>query len=112
MSPAVDAVKAIAANISVSAANVGVISNKNGAVITDGREILDRIVAQISNPVRWDLCMDTLVEVGVTGAIEVPPAGTLVGLIKRAIPTVEGFALKSPDEVQGAKDFAATHGAK
>ena len=112
MSPAVDAVKAVAANISVSAANVGVISNKDGAVITDGREILDRIVAQISNPVRWDLCMDTLVKVGVTGAIEVPPAGTLVGLIKRAIPTVEGFALKSPDDVQGAKDFAATHGAK
>jgi [acyl-carrier-protein] S-malonyltransferase len=112
MSPAVDAVKAVAANISVSAAKVSVISNKDGAVITDGREILDRIVAQISNPVRWDLCMATLEKVGVTGAIEVPPAGTLVGLIKRAIPTVEGFALKSPDDVQGAKDFAATHGAK
>ena len=112
MSPAVDAVKAVAANISVSAAKVIVISNKDGAVITDGREILDRIVAQISNPVRWDLCMATLEKVGVTGAIEVPPAGTLVGLIKRAIPTVEGFALKSPDDVQGAKDFAATHGAK
>ena len=112
MAPAVDAVKTLAAEISVKDSKVGVISNKDGAVITDGREILDRIVAQISNPVRWDLCMDTLVKVGVTGAIEVPPAGTLVGLIKRAIPTVEGFALKSPDDVQGAKDFAAAHGAK
>ena len=112
MTPAVNAVKAVAATISVSEAKVGVISNKDGAVITDGREILDRIVAQISNPVRWDLCMATLEKVGVTGAIEVPPAGTLVGLIKRAIPTVEGFALKSPDEVSGAKVFASTHGAK
>jgi len=112
MSPAVDAVKAGAATISVSQAKSGVISNKDGAVITDGREILDRIVAQISNPVRWDLCMAALEKVGVTGAIEVPPAGTLVGLIKRAIPTVEGFALKSPDDVQSAKDFATAHGAK
>ena len=112
MAPAVDAVKAVATTISVSDAKVGVISNKDGAVLTVGREILDRIVAQISNPVRWDLCMGTLVKVGVTGAIEVPPAGTLVGLIKRAIPTVEGFALKSPDDVREAKNFAATHGAK
>ena len=112
MAPAVDAVKSLAATISVSDAKVGVISNKDGAVITSGREILDRIVNQISNPVRWDLCMESLVSVGITGAIEVPPAGTLVGLIKRAIPTVEGFALKSPDDVAGAKLFASAHGAK
>ena len=112
MAPAVDAVKSLAATLSVSDASVGVISNKDGAVVNSGREILDRIVNQISNPVRWDLCMQTLTSVGVTGAIEVPPAGTLVGLIKRAIPTVEGFALKSPDDVTGARDFASSHGAK
>jgi len=112
MAPAVEAVKSLAETISVSDASVGVISNKDGAVINNGREILDCIVNQISNPVRWDLCMQTLTSVGVTGAIEVPPAGTLVGLIKRAIPTVEGFALKSPDDVTGARDFASSHGAK
>ena len=112
MAPAVDAVKSLASTLSVSDSSVGVISNKDGAVINSGREILDRIVNQISNPVRWDLCMQTLTTVGVTGAIEVPPAGTLVGLIKRAIPTVEGFALKSPDDVIGARDFASSHGAK
>ena len=112
MAPAVDAVKSLAATLSAGDAKVGVISNRDGAVITSGREILDRIVNQISNPVRWDLCMESLVNVGVTGAIEIPPAGTLVGLIKRAIPTVEGFALKSPDDVAGAKQFASAHGAK
>ena len=111
MAPAVDAVKSLAATLSAGDAKVGVISNRDGAVITSGREILDRIVNQISNPVRWDLCMESLVNVGVTGAIEIPPAGTLVGLIKRAIPTVEGFALKSPDDVAGAKQFASAHGA-
>lgn len=112
MQPAVEAVKTLAASMSAIDAKVGVISNKDGEVITSGREVLDRIVNQISNPVRWDLCMETLSKAGITGAIEVPPAGTLVGLIKRAVPTIEGFALKTPDDVQGAQDFAQTHGAK
>ncbi len=112
MQPAVDPVRALALTIEVRDAEVGVVSNKDGAVITDGREILDRIVSQIANPVRWDLCMQTLSTQGVTGAIEVAPAGTLVGLIKRAIPTVEQFALKSPAEVEGATIFAANHGGK
>jgi [acyl-carrier-protein] S-malonyltransferase len=108
MQPAVEPLRAIASQISVSAANCGVISNKDGAIKTDGREILDRIVAQISNPVRWDLCMATLAEVA-SGVIEVPPAGTLVGLLKRAVPIIETFALKSPEDVTLAKEFSVRH---
>jgi [acyl-carrier-protein] S-malonyltransferase len=85
-----------------------VISNKDGAVIRDGREILDRIVAQISNPVRWDLCMTTLSE-NVSGALEVPPAGTLVGLLKRAVPIIETFALKAVADIVLADEFALRH---
>jgi malonyl CoA-acyl carrier protein transacylase len=73
-------------------------------------EILDRIVSQIANPVRWDLCMQTLADQGVTGAIEVAPAGTLVGLIKRAAPTIEQCAFKSPAERDSAATFVSTHG--
>jgi [acyl-carrier-protein] S-malonyltransferase len=91
-------------------ATVGVLSNKDGAVINSGREILDRIVNQIANPVRWDLCMETLASNGVTGVIEVAPAGTLVGLIKRAVPTIEQCALKSPAELEAATKFASHHG--
>jgi [acyl-carrier-protein] S-malonyltransferase len=91
---------------------VGVLSNKDGAVITDGREVLDRIVNQIANPVRWDLCMETLASLGVTGVIEVAPAGTLVGLIKRAAPAIAQFALKSPGDITAAREFAAEHGGK
>ena len=108
MQPAVEPLRAIASQISVNAANCGVISNKDGAIKTDGRQILDRIVAQISNPVRWDLCMATLAEVA-SGVIEVPPAGTLVGLLKRAVPIVETFALKSPEDVTLAKEFSVRH---
>ena len=108
MEPAVAPLRALAASIEVHDAKCGVISNKDGAVIRDGREILDRIVAQISNPVRWDLCMTTLSE-NVSGALEVPPAGTLVGLLKRAVPIVETFALKAVADIALADEFALRH---
>ena len=108
MEPAVAPLRAMAAAIEVHEANCGVISNKDGAVIRDGREILDRIVAQISNPVRWDLCMTTLSD-NVSGALEVPPAGTLVGLLKRAVPIVETYALKSVADIALADEFALRH---
>lgn len=112
MEPAVEPMRTLAANISVSDSTIGVLSNKDGAVLTSGREILDRIVDQIANPVRWDLCMQTLAGQGVTGVIEVAPAGTLVGLIKRAVPAIAQLALKSPAELEAATSFAATHGGK
>lgn len=112
MQSAVEPLGALAAAMEVSDPKVGVISNKDGAVITNGREVLDRIVAQISNPVRWDLCMESLASLGVTGVIEVPPAGTLVGLIKRATPSIEQCAFKSPADLPMVLEFAATHGGK
>lgn len=110
MQPAVEPMRALADTIEVNDSTIGVLSNKDGAVLKSGREILDRIVNQIANPVRWDLCMQTLAEQGVTGVIEVAPAGTLVGLVKRAVPTIEQCALKSPAEIESATSFASTHG--
>ena len=112
MQPAAEPLRRLASTISTSAPAVGVLSNKDGAVVSDGAEVLDRIVNQIANPVRWDLCMETLVNLGVTGVIEVAPAGTLVGLIKRAAPSIEQFALKSPADIDAARAFVATHGGK
>ena len=108
MEPAVAPLRALAASLAAQDPKCGVISNKDGAVIRDGREVLDRIVAQISNPVRWDLCMTTLSK-NVSGALEVPPAGTLVGLLKRAVPIVETFALKSFADITLADEFALRH---
>ena len=109
MQPAVEPMRALAASIEVNDSTIGVLSNKDGAVLTSGREILNRIVDQIANPVRWDLCMQTLAQDGVTGAVEVAPAGTLVGLIKRAVPGIEQFALKSPADIEAARTFATAH---
>jgi [acyl-carrier-protein] S-malonyltransferase len=112
MQSAVDPLRTLATTITTATPSVGVLSNKDGEVITDGSEVLTRIVNQIANPVRWDLCMQTLVSLGVTGVIEVAPAGTLVGLIKRAAPTIEQFALKSPADIDAARAFATAHGGK
>ncbi len=110
MQPAVEPLRAMASTIETNNPKVGVISNKEGAVVSDGREVLDRIVNQIANPVRWDLCMQTLRDQEVTGVIEVAPGGTLAGLIKRAFPEIEQCALKTPTDIELAREFAARHG--
>jgi [acyl-carrier-protein] S-malonyltransferase len=108
MQSAVEPLRALAATIEVNDPKCRVISNKDGALVRNGREVLDRIVAQISNPVRWDLCMTTLSE-NISGAVEVPPAGTLVGLLKRAVPIVETFAIKSIADLSLAGEFVVRH---
>ncbi len=109
MEVAVAPLRQLAQAITVSNPSVGVISNRDGDVIENGREVLDRIVNQITNPVRWDLCMAQLKAMGVTGVIEVPPAGTLTGLIKRAQPSIETFTLKSPADIELAQEFIQRH---
>jgi len=110
MSPAVEAFSDFASTITTSDPTVGVLSNRDGQVMASGSEILNRIVSQVANPVRWDLCMSTLQSSGVTKALEVAPAGTLVGLIKRAAPTIETYAFKSPDDLAAASQFASSKG--
>ena len=110
MAPAVDTLARYARAVSVHDPRTGLISNRDGAVVQQGRDVLARIVSQVSNPVRWDLCMRTMGELGVTAVIEVPPAGTLTGLIKRALPGVETLALKTPADLDAARDLIARHG--
>ena len=109
MSSAVAPLADLAASIDLSRPWLPFISNKDGAALSDAGDILARIVNQIANPVRWDLCMDTLKTMGVTGVIELAPAGTLVGLLKRAVPEIESFALKSAADIDAAREFAGRH---
>jgi len=109
MQPAIAPVRTVAATLSTHPVSVPFISNKDGTVVTDSQQVLQLIVDQISNPVRWDLCMEQLKSLGVTGVIELPPAGTLVGLLKRAASEIESFALKTPDDLTAAQEFAERH---
>ncbi len=109
MQPAVEPLRALATTVPTHPVVIQVISNKDGQVVKDGADVLNRIANQIANPVRWDLCMETLKSLGVTGVIELPPAGTLVGLLKRAASEIETFALKSADDLDAAREFAGRH---
>jgi [acyl-carrier-protein] S-malonyltransferase len=110
MSPAVAAFGEFAATITTSDPVVGVLSNRDGAVLNSGREIIERIVSQVANPVRWDLCMASMESIGITHTIEIAPAGTLVGLLKRGAPGIATHALKSPDDLDSARTFAGVKG--
>ncbi|WP_340561719.1 ACP S-malonyltransferase [Streptomyces sp. GSL17-111] len=110
MAPAVGALKEAVADLTPGAPAVRLVSNRDGQVVTDGGDFVDRLVGQVASPVRWDLCMDTFRELGVTAVIEVCPGGTLTGLAKRALPGVKTLALKTPDQLDAARELIAEHG--
>lgn len=109
MEPAVGHLADLARSVSTHGPRIRVISNRDGQVVPDGHDVLDRIVGQIASPVRWDLCMDTMRDRGVTGILELPPAGTLTGIARRAMKGVETFALKTPDQLDDARSFCDKH---
>ncbi|MDX3312366.1 ACP S-malonyltransferase [Streptomyces sp. ME08-AFT2] len=110
MAPAVESLAKAAAELAPADPTVRYVSNKDGQAVSTGAEILDRLVGQVANPVRWDLCMETFKELGVTAIVEVCPGGTLVGLAKRALPGVKTLALKTPDDLDAARELIAEHG--
>lgn len=110
MAPGVDALAKLAPGIPVADPSTVYLSNQDGGVVAEGAEVLRRLVSQVSNPVRWDLCMETLRELGATCVIEVPPAGTLTNLVKRNLKGVETLALKTPADLDKARELVAKHG--
>ena len=110
MAPAVERLASLARSVSTHDPRTPVISNRDGQVVHDGHDVLRRMVGQIANPVRWDLCLETMTDLGVTGILEMPPAGTLTGIAKRALKGVDTFALKTPDQLDAARDFCDKHG--
>jgi [acyl-carrier-protein] S-malonyltransferase len=111
MAPAIPALQALAQQMTASDPTVTVLSNADGAPVASGAELLARLVSQVGNPVRWDLCMQAMADLGVTGLIELPPAGTLVGLAKRGLPGVQTLALKTPDDLEAAQSMIREHAA-
>ncbi|WP_329215362.1 ACP S-malonyltransferase [Streptomyces sp. NBC_00683] len=109
MAPAVEKLRAAAGALTVADPKVTYVSNADGKTVADGAEVISRLVGQVANPVRWDLCMETFKELGVTAIIEAAPGGTLVGLAKRALPGVKTLALKTPDDLDAARALISEH---
>ncbi|MFI7347884.1 ACP S-malonyltransferase [Streptomyces sp. NPDC049936] len=109
MAPAVDKLAEAASALTPADPKVTYVSNKDGQAVATGAEVLDRLVGQVANPVRWDLCMETFGKLGVTAIVEVCPGGTLTGLAKRALPGVKTLALKTPADLDAARELVADH---
>ncbi|MEU9651264.1 ACP S-malonyltransferase [Streptomyces sp. NPDC048110] len=109
MAPAVDKLAEAAKTLTPADPKVTYVSNKDGQPVASGAEVLERLVGQVANPVRWDRCMETFKVLGVTALIEVCPGGTLTGLAKRALPGVKTLALKSPADLDAARELVAEH---
>ncbi|MEU5506027.1 ACP S-malonyltransferase [Streptomyces fungicidicus] len=109
MGPAVDTLAKAAEDVTPGDPKVTYVSNKDGRAVATGAEVLERLVGQVANPVRWDLCMETFKELGVTALLEVCPGGTLTGLAKRALPGVRTLALKTPADLDAARELIAEH---
>ena len=109
MAPAVDVLASAVEGAQVSDPALPYVSNLDGSVVEGGRQVVQRLVNQISASVRWDLCMETFQKMGVTALIEVCPGGTLTGLAKRGLPGVRTLALKTPDDLDAARELIAEH---
>lgn len=106
MAPAVAQLRAAAAGMTPADPAVKLLSNADGALVESGADLLERLVAQVSRPVRWDLCMEAMAARGVTTMIELLPGGTLTGLAKRGLTGVRTVALKTPEDLGTARAAA------
>jgi [acyl-carrier-protein] S-malonyltransferase len=109
MAPAVEVLRAAARDVTTADPVRPLLSNLDGAVVRSGKDWLERIVNQISAPVRWDKCMQTMAGLGVTSLVELPPAGTLSGIARRALPGIRIVGLKTPDDLEAARALLAEH---
>ncbi|HTR70873.1 MAG TPA: acyltransferase domain-containing protein [Mycobacteriales bacterium] len=112
MAPAQEEIAAAATLVAPAPCAGGMLSNSDGTLVHDGPEILRRLVSQVTRPVRWDLCMQTMAAMGVTAAIELAPAGTLTALLRRDLPDVATVALRDPDDLEAAYALISEHTAE
>ncbi|GGQ15444.1 ACP S-malonyltransferase [Streptomyces roseolilacinus] len=109
MAPAVAKLEEAAQGLAPADPKVVYVSNKDGLTVATGADVVTRLVGQVANPVRWDLCMETFQRLGATALVEVCPGGTLTGIAKRALPGVKALALKTPDDLDAARALIAEH---
>ncbi|MBA2554933.1 MAG: acyltransferase domain-containing protein [Geodermatophilaceae bacterium] len=109
MAPAEEALAALAGGITTNDPDRLLLSNADGTAVQSGAEMLERLVRQVTAPVRFDSCLATMRHLGVTAALELPPAGTLAGLVKRELKGVDIVALKTPEDLPAARDLLARH---
>ena len=101
MSSALEGYAAAAAAVAAHDPATTLLSNFDGRAVTSAADAMDKLVAQMTRPVRWDLCNDTIRALNTTAIIEFPPAGALTGIAKRELRGVATHAVKTPADLDG-----------
>jgi [acyl-carrier-protein] S-malonyltransferase len=108
MASALDAYSAAADDVNASdspLSTVTLLSNADGQPVASGTDAMTKLVAQLTRPVRWDLCTESIRQREVTAIVEFPPAGTLVGIAKRELRGVPTHAVKTPADLDGLAEL-------
>lgn len=108
MASALNAYSAAADGVTASDSplpTVTLLSNADGQPVASGTDAMTKLVAQLTRPVRWDLCTESIRQREVTAIVEFPPAGTLVGIAKRELRGVPTHAVKTPADLDGLAEL-------
>jgi len=105
MAPAVERLRSAASGVTAHDPSLRLWTNHDGTEVGSGSRFVELLVGQVSSPVRWDATMESFAAAGVTGIVELAPAGALTGLAKRALRGVPSVAVKTPDDLQAAVDL-------
>lgn len=105
MASALDGYAAAAAAVATAEPTTTLLSNSDGRAVTSGQDAMAKLVAQLTRPVRWDLCTETMRQLNTTAIVEFPPAGALTGIAKRELRGVATHAIKAPADLDGLADL-------
>ncbi|HNA52005.1 MAG TPA: ACP S-malonyltransferase [Mycobacterium sp.] len=105
MASALDGYAAAAAAVVTAEPTTTLLSNSDGRAVTSGQDAMTKLVAQLTRPVRWDLCTETMRQLNTTAIVEFPPAGALTGIAKRELRGVATHAIKAPADLDGLADL-------
>jgi [acyl-carrier-protein] S-malonyltransferase len=105
MASALDGYAAAVQNVVTSEPTAVLLSNRDGQPVSSAADAMEKLVAQLTRPVRWDLCSETLRQRSVSAIVEFPPAGALAGIAKRELRGTPTHAIKSPADLDGLAEL-------
>jgi [acyl-carrier-protein] S-malonyltransferase len=106
MASATDGYATAVETVTTAEPSAKLLSNADGQPVASAADAITKLVAQLTRPVRWDLCTETMRQDNVTAIVEFPPAGTLAGIAKRELRGVPTHAVKSPADLDGLAELA------
>jgi [acyl-carrier-protein] S-malonyltransferase len=105
MASALDGYAAAVQNVATAEPTAVLLSNRDGKPVSSAGDAIAKLVAQLTRPVRWDLCSETLRQRNVQAIVEFPPAGALSGIAKRELRGVPTHAVKTPADLDGLAEL-------